>query len=223
MTNVLALRKRLFDVPLWSGVLRGAVFALLVPLLDYVMQDVLRDDVVAFMFFAFAAGLIYQDLIDSAAIARKETTRFSAHGWMYIYAIGMGWGVPMLVLMWNPDVPDATNIGVWLSAGLLFGLFMNLQFDAETVSQTLEDYYQTDKPSTERNWGGKIYFLWPIVSISLILLIALDPPDDGWGGHYVIFQCILMLGLVTLFQPKVWWQSPRLFGMAILVITLLST
>jgi len=225
--------------PLFRGLVSAVVFVSLMFGLDWFTFAAgpnehggpVRDYWWIYAALLAASALLMVDVVDTATLARRDAGRWSADGWMYAYAVGASWGVPMTLIMWRPDIDAWINVAIWGGAGALFGLWMNLLFHPDKPTyhkrfggfDALEHFYSDWKSIQEQKFGGAVYYWWPFIVIGLIALMASTGSEDAYHNLVIGWQLVLMTSIMARRQAPGWAMSPRLPGTVIFICAVVAS
>ena len=221
------------------GLLGAVVFVLLMFAIDWfsfaVGTDVhggpLRDYWWIYAALLAASAFMMIDVVDGATIARRDAARWSADGWMFAYAVGASWGVPMILIMWRPELANWMNLAIWGAAGALFGLWMNWSFRADQPTyhkrfggfEALDHFYDGGKSVFDQRFGRATYYAWPLIGLGLIAFIASLDTDDDYHRLVVAWQLVLMTSILPRLQAPKWNTAPRIVGSICFIFALVAT
>ena len=198
---------------------------------DAPLESLTRDYWWIYAALIAASALMTIDVLDSATHARRSARKWSADGWMYAYAVGVNWGVPMVLIMWRPELANWLNIAIWGSAGAFFGIWMNILFDPDQPShhkrfggfEAIEHFYADRKSTLDYRFGTVSYYGWPIISLFVLVWLAGLSSDDIYFQLMATWQLVLITSLSPRFQAADWIRSPRFVGTMFFVFAVFAT
>lgn len=215
--------------PIWENLFWALALAGLVFVMGVLPEPVQWGALLQKMAFVAGGVLVFADVIDGAALARRGKPRWSVPAVMHGATVGCFWSWAMCVMLWSPQgqvehADIARHFAIWIGAGVLFSAVMIMIPGDYSHARAREAHYDLDRPMTRTTAGRLFYYASLPMGLVFIGAILVWPPANIANIAWLWFALLLIWSSAPLYPvlKEAWWRAPRPYGLVLVLAALLA-